>query len=55
MSGHRLFLVPAAAIALSSCGWFHSGNGKAIRLSGNMATARSTFPSKWPAGSSSAP
>ena len=36
MSGHRLFLVPAAAIALSSCGWFHSGNGKAIRLSGNI-------------------
>jgi HlyD family secretion protein len=36
MSGHRLFLVPAAAIALSSCGWFHSGNGNAIRLSGNI-------------------
>jgi HlyD family secretion protein len=32
----RLLLIPAAAITLSSCGWFHSGNGNAIRLSGNI-------------------
>jgi HlyD family secretion protein len=36
MSVQRLLLIPAAAITLSSCGWFHSGNGNAIRLSGNI-------------------
>ncbi|MGC9970111.1 MAG: efflux RND transporter periplasmic adaptor subunit [Bryobacteraceae bacterium] len=36
MSRQRLLLIPAAAITLSSCGWFHSGNGNAIRLSGNI-------------------
>jgi HlyD family secretion protein len=36
MSGPKLLLIPAAAITLSSCGWFHSGNGAAVRLSGNI-------------------
>jgi HlyD family secretion protein len=36
MSGQKLLLIPAAAITLSSCGWFHSGNGAAVRLSGNI-------------------
>jgi HlyD family secretion protein len=36
MSRQKLLFLPAAALALSSCGWFHSGNGNAIRLSGNI-------------------
>jgi HlyD family secretion protein len=36
MSRYQLLLLPAAAVMLTSCGWFHSGNGHSIRLSGNI-------------------
>jgi HlyD family secretion protein len=36
MSRYQLLLLPAAAFMLTSCGWFHSGNGHSIRLSGNI-------------------
>jgi HlyD family secretion protein len=36
MSRYQLLLLPAAAVLLTSCGWFHSGNGHSIRLSGNI-------------------
>ncbi len=35
MSRYQLLLLAAATVLLTSCGWFHSGNGHSIRLSGN--------------------
>jgi HlyD family secretion protein len=36
MSRYQLLLLAAAAVLPTSCGWFHSGNGRSIRLSGNI-------------------